>query len=200
VVALDGERPSVRAGTPRRDCESTWTVAMEDDLDQQTIAVNANWPVLPRQPSTLSPANAAYAAEVSTYLAGRGLPGVPVHVDQIIRVDLDGDGTDEVLVSARHPDLDTSIGAKAGFYSIVLLRQVVGAAVETTALFEDLHLEADVETPTMSTGEVMSFGDLNGDDIMEIAIDTSYWEGGGVKVFDVASGTPEQVLTTDCGS
>jgi len=121
-------------------------------------------------------------------------------VEQIVRVDLDGDGTDEVLVAARHPDTATSIGAEAGFYSVVLLRRVVGAGVETTVLFEDIHLEADVDFPSMQTGQVMAVGDLNGDGTMEVALQWQYFEGGGVDIFDVASGSPQKVLTTACGS
>jgi hypothetical protein len=204
VVALDGPRPDVRAGTVMRDCEpaQTWTVALDPAIDwgDQTLAVDADWPLLPRLPTTLSATIPDYADAVSAYLADNGLPDVPVLVEQVIRVDLDGDGTDEVLVTARHPDAGTSLGAQAGHHSVVLLRRVVGAGVETTALFQDLHLQPDVDYPSMLTGRVMAVGDLNGDGTMEVAIEWHYFEGSGVDIIDLATGTPQKVLTTGCGS
>jgi len=204
VVALDGPRPSVRAGSVVRDCEpaQTWTVMLNPAIDwgQQTLAVDAEWPLLPRPVTTMSTTIAEYEEAVRALLADRGLADVPLLVEQIVRVDLDGDGTDEVLVAARHPDTATSIGAEAGFYSVVLLRRVVGAGVETTVLFEDIHLEADVDFPSMQTGQVMAVGDLNGDGTMEVALQWQYFEGGGVDIFDAASGSPQKVLTTACGS
>jgi hypothetical protein len=82
----------------------------------------------------------------------------------------------------------------------VLLRRVVGAGVETTALFQDLHLQPDVDYPSMLTGRVMAVGDLNGDGTMEVAIEWHYFEGSGVDIIDLATGTPQKVLTTGCGS
>jgi hypothetical protein len=35
---------------------------------------------------------------------------------------------------------------------------------------------------------------------MEVAVQWQYFEGGGVDIVDVASGTPQKVLTTGCGS
>lgn len=204
LATLDGPRPDVRAGPVVRDCEpaQTWRVALDPAIawGEQTLAVNADWPIEPRFPTTLSTTIPDYDEAVRAYLAEHGLPGVPVLVEQVIRVDLDGDGTEEVLVSARHPDAGTTIGASAGFHSVVLLRRVVGAGVETTALFEDLHPEPDHEFPSMLTGQVMAVGDLNGDGTMEIAITWQYYEGGGVDIIDIATGAPQKVLTTSCGS
>ncbi|MFM2072248.1 MAG: hypothetical protein RLZZ623_2511, partial [Actinomycetota bacterium] len=204
VVSLDGSVSTARSGTVVSDCEpiQTWTISLDPALDssQGTLAVDASWSVLPRRATELSNTIPDYAGAVSAYLADQGLPDVPVLVDQIIRVDLDGDGTDEVLISARHPEASSAVGAAQGFYSVVLLRRVVGSNVETTALFEDLHTAADNDLPSMRTGQVMAVGDLNGDGTMEVAVQWQYFEGGGVDILDVSSGAPQKVLTTGCGS
>ena len=204
VTSLDGPRPAVISGPPVRDCgpAQSWTVSLEPVVDwgAETLAVNATWPLTPRPLTVLSPTIPDYQQVIVDYLARRGIVDVPVQVDQVIRVDLDGDGVDEVLVSAHHPEATNLIGAQAGFFSVVLLRRVDGGAVDTVGLFEDLHLVADTVSSSMLIGDVSGVGDLNGDGIMEIATKWRYFEGAGVDIFDVAPGAPVKVLGTTCGS
>lgn len=171
VTSLDGQQLPVVSGGPVRDCEplGTWTVSLEPVIDwgADTLAVDGSWPLLPRPITVLSPTIPDYQRAVVEYLQQRSLSDVPVTVDQVIRTDLDGDGVDEVVVAAHHPDADNGVGAEAGYFSVVLLRRVVDGGVDTVALFEDLHTVADTDFPTMLFGNVSAIGDLNGDNTME---------------------------------
>ncbi len=204
VASLDGPQPSVFAGTPMRDCEplGTWTTSLEPVVDggADTVAVDGIWPLLPRPVAVLSPTIPDYQRAVVEYLQQRGLTDVPVVVDQVIRTDLDGDGVDEVIVAAHHPDATTGLPAQAGYFSVVLLRRVVNGGVDTSALFEDLHAVADTDYPTMGIGNVSVIADLNGDGAMEIAINSSYFESGVTNVYDTTSNVPKKVLSAGCGS
>jgi hypothetical protein len=204
VASLDGPQPSVFAGTPIRDCETlgTWTTSLEPIVDggADTVAVDGTWPLLPRPVTLLSPTIPDYQRAVVEYLRQRGLTDVPVAVDQVIRTDLDGDGVDEVIVAAHHPDAMTGIGAQAGYFSVVLLRRVEDGGVDTIALFEDLHAVSDTDYPMMGIGNVSLIADLNGDGAMEIAINSSYFESGGTDVYEMMSNVPKRVLSVGCGS
>lgn len=204
VVGLDGARPSIHAGAIGRDCEpaETWTVALNPapERTQQTIAVNGDWPLLPRPVTNLSESSADYEGAVREYLAGRGLDNVPVSIHQVLRADIDADGTEETLITAVHPQPLQGLGAPAGFFSVVLLQRRVGSGMETLALFEDLHPQADDTFPSWEIDRVQAIGDLNGDGVMEVALAWNYYEGGGTNILDMASGSPQKVLSTSCGS
>ncbi|MFM8528865.1 MAG: hypothetical protein ACKOD2_04160 [Ilumatobacteraceae bacterium] len=204
VATLDGPQPSVVAGIPIRECEphGTWTTSLEPAIDwnADTVAVNGTWPLIPRPVTVLSPTIPDYQRAVVEYLEQRGLSNVPVSVEQVIRTDLDGDGIDEVLVAAQHPDTNTAVGAQAGYFSVVLLRRVVTGGVDTIAVFEDLHTVADTDFPTMLVGKVSAIADLNGDNTMEIAIKWRYYEGNGTDVYETTTNSVDKVLGTGCGS
>lgn len=204
VASLVGPLPPVVAGAPVRDCEplGTWTTSLEPVIDwgADAVAVDGSWPLIPRPVTVLSPTIPDYQRAVVEYLEQRGLSDVPVAVDQVIRADLDGDGVDEVVVAARHPDATNGIGAQAGYFSVVLLRRVVAGGVETTAVFEDLHPVADTDFPTMVLGSVSVIADLNGDAAMEVAIKLRHYEGIGTDVYELTSGTPNKVLSAGCGA
>jgi len=204
VASLDGPLPSAVSGNPIRDCEParTWTTSLEPAVDggADTVAVDGTWPLMPRPVTVLSPTIPDYERAVVEYLQQRGIADVPVAVDQVIRTDLDGDGVDEVIVAAHHPDATTGLPAQAGYFGVVLLRRVVNGGVDTTALFESLHAVADTDYPMMGIGNVSVIADLNGDGTMEIGVNSSYFESGGTDLYDTTSTIPKRVLSVGCGS
>jgi hypothetical protein len=67
-------------------------------------------------------------------LKSKGIDQPKVKIDNIIRVDLDGDGEEEVLISGTNyfeKDEGAPMRSPAGSYSMVLLRRVVAGKVET---------------------------------------------------------------------
>lgn len=70
-----------------------------------------------------------------------------VKIDNIVRVDLDGDGEEEVLISATNyfsKDDRVPMRSPAGSYSMVLLRRVVSGKVETQLVEAEFHPKAYV--------------------------------------------------------
>jgi hypothetical protein len=203
VVDLDGAERTAVSGSIVADCEigGTWTVEFDPPIeyDEPVVAVDGEWPVIPRPVDVLDPTIPDYTAAVRAFLDERGLRTAPVNVTQVVRADLDGDGTAEVLVVASNLP-PSGLGARAGDYTIVLLRRVAGSGVDTTVLFEDLHETADTELPSWASASLFGIADLNGDGVMEVVLDTGYYEGGGHEVYDLVSGAPEKVLTGGCGA
>ena len=68
-------------------------------------------------------------------------------IDNILRVDLDGDGEEEVLISAANYFAKADrvpMRSPAGSYSMVLLRRVVAGKVETQLVAGEFHPKAYV--------------------------------------------------------
>ena len=81
-----------------------------------------------------------------------------------MRTDLDGDGTDEVLIVAEHAEADTSLPPRAAWYNLVLVRVVDGDGVRTHVLAEDVYTQDDPESyPTFGRYRISAIADLNGD-------------------------------------
>ena len=71
-----------------------------------------------------------------------------MEISQILRVDIEGDGTDEALVSASHFADPTGHGVADGDYSLVIMRKVMGDTVETIPILADYyHQDLEIYFP-----------------------------------------------------
>jgi len=61
------------------------------------IALNAPWNALPRKPQIADPTQQVYVDAVRDFLKDRRISDPEVKITRILRVDLDGDGEEEVL-------------------------------------------------------------------------------------------------------
>ena len=66
------------------------------------IAIAAPWNALPRKPKVTDPTQKAYVDAVRDFLETKEIEQPKVKIDNILRVDLDGDGEEEVLISATN--------------------------------------------------------------------------------------------------
>jgi hypothetical protein len=161
------------------------------------VAVSAPWSLQPHLFEVLTD-DGTYAGFASELLASRGLDVSDPAIKQLIRTDLEGDGVNEVLVVAE--DVTPGYLLETGDYSLAFMRRVVEGEVQTAILGETVVLD---EGDTF--GGVYTYGgvaDLNGDGKMEIILDTAYWEGFSVLVFEYVNDDlgPSMVLQTGCGS
>lgn len=174
----------------------------DSQLDIGAIAVGGDWNTMPRQPKMLSPGQQVYRDAAATWLKENSLADPVIELEQVVRVDLEDDGVDEVLLTANYRTprpVENMFGAMVGDYSFVLLRRLKEGKVETLELAADIHADA-------RPGDINYFYrlaailDLNGDGVMEIVVENGYYEGGGVGVFTVEGGEPELILHEGCGA
>ncbi|MBR5346249.1 MAG: hypothetical protein IK129_01240, partial [Deltaproteobacteria bacterium] len=66
------------------------------------LTIIGDFDAMPRKAQVLPPDNPIYRKIVAAWLTERGLPGAEPKITQIIRVDLDGNGKDEVLIAAQN--------------------------------------------------------------------------------------------------
>ena len=173
------------------------------------LSIRCSWDPLPRKAAALSTRNAVYQKAVEQYLAARGERAKP-QIAQIFKIDLEGDGVDEVVISAmRLKNAQWSAGnepqhsgmvfrAEPGDYSLVLLRKIVAGKVrEIPVCGFFAGKNKDGRPPTMH--KVIGFADLDGDGVLEILTDSSYYEGFWFGVHAVQKDKVREVLGNGFG-
>ena len=129
----------------------------------------------------------------------KGIADPKVRLTQVIRVDLEGDGSEEVLVCATHYAKGLSPKASPGDYSLVFLRRVVKGKVVQQIVAGDFFPKA-VEFGAPGEYRVGAVLDLNGDGIMEIVLFGRYYEGDWVEAHRVAGEQVVKVFSSGCGA
>ena len=110
-------------------------IAPAPDNTAGAFAVGGEWNALPRLPRVESVSQRVYVDAVAAFLKGKRIPTPEVRITQVMRVDLEGDGTDEVLVSATNAEPHRIFfEPRRGDYSLVILRKLAGDTVATIEL------------------------------------------------------------------
>lgn len=137
---------------------------------------------LPRPVTIIKGNPAIYRQAVQEFLRS-AIPNSPVTLDRVIRVDLEGDGTDEVLIAAHYFARGKTDGAlptrgKPGWYSLVLLRKIEGGQVKTSVIAEDIYPTAGkLEERVITFFTVTAVFDVDGDGKYELLLNDRYYEG-----------------------
>ncbi len=158
---------------------------------------------MPRPMRAIRDDDGRFAEMVRRFLEGRGLRGAECRMKKLVAVDLDGDGTDEHIISAedfKGEGLAPKWG-KAGAYSVILLERTVNGRSTVTPLVADLcagdREPAEGALPRSQT--IKMCADVNGDGRMEVIIASDYYEGGEYIVFTVDDGGVAKVLDQGMG-
>ena len=170
-----------------------------DDWPNYPIAVAASWDVVPHPVDVLPNDSQTYKDAISELLAQRGITDPDPTLRQVIRTDLEGDGVDEILITAGHDGDFSSVAG--GDYSIAILRKVVLGEVQT-AILGFHEVPASESGPFLIVYRIAAVADLNGDGRMEIATNDFYYEGAGSIVYDYINDDlgPWEVLNVGCGA
>ena len=154
---------------------------------------------LPRVVRSQSTTQPVYINAVAAVLKDNGIANPTVRITQLLRVDLDGDGVTEVVLTASSYVNGVGPSAQAGDYSLVLLRKVINGQVQTTLLEGDFYTDA-AEFAAPNDFNVTAIADLNGDGNMEIAVHGEYYEGAWTSIYEVKGSTVKEVLVEGCGA
>ncbi|MDQ3199797.1 MAG: hypothetical protein M3Q46_11555, partial [Verrucomicrobiota bacterium] len=118
------------------------------------------------------------------------------------RADLDGDGEEEVLISATNYQAeDESAGteSRAGDYSFVLLRQVRAGKVETRLIDGEFY-KKDKTFNAPNVHRVAAILDLDGDGKMELVLTSNYYEGGTTTIYRYTPSATKELVAVSCGA
>ena len=188
-------------------CSDVLTVSLSPKPEKGVIAIAAPWNALPREPKVIDPTQKVYLDAVRDFLKTKGIEQPKVKIESILRVDLDGDGEDEALISATNyfsKDNHLPMRSPAGSYSMVLLRRMVADKVETQLVEGEFHPKAYVRKgdsfDAPNAYKVIATLDLDGDGKMEIVVGSSYYEGEEITIYRCDPKKVEALLSVSCGA
>ena len=162
------------------------------------IGSTSKWNPVPRIPKAIDVNNATYKTVVTTFLRRKGIIRPVVRIKEAFRVDLEGDGVEEVILSATYYKNGLTSQAAVGDYSFVIVRKAVGKVVTDHLLEGDFILKkVDFGAPTEN--HVSAIADLNGDGKMEIVLNGSYYEGDFASAFEMKNGKPVKIKEFEIG-
>lgn len=182
-------------------CQDFYRINLE--LNQEAgvaIGSNGGWSPVPRVPQAIPIGNQTYRAAVANFLKKKGIVKPTVKITQIYRIDLEGDGSEEVIIAATFYKNGLSSNAKVGDYSFVMVRKAVGGMVAEYLLAGDF-IKKNIDFGAPSQHEISALADLNGDGRMEIVLYGQYYEGEFASAFEMKAGKPAEIkeFSIGCG-
>jgi len=216
VYGLTKQVGQITAGKPKsveEPCPDTLTVSLSSKPKDGVIGLAATWNALPRKPIIADTTQSVYADAVRDFLKSHGINDPKVRITRILRVDLEGDGEAEVLISATNyftgdksnvhpaaPFSEAPIHApQGGSYSIVILRRVIEGNVQTKLVAGEVYAKPD-ESVAPNVYNLAAVLDLNGDGKLEVIVHSFYYEGGQTTIYRCEPDKIEPVLSVECGA
>ena len=179
-------------------CADFWFAETESEIKEGIAIQSPTWNVMPRQPRAINADDTTYTKIVRNILISKGIKNPEVNITQGYKIDLDGDGTDEVVIAANRFENGVTPSASAGDYSFLLIRKIVNGKVQNIMFGEEYYPKAK-ESAIPSDSHISAIADLNGDGIMELVLYGGYYEGSGSSVVEIRGNKAVTVLDCACG-
>ncbi len=163
------------------------------------VLVSGKTPTVPRPVKVLGNSSKTYSDAVSAWLKTQGISSLGQGITKIVSADLDGDGTQEVLIEASsrpHVGQEGMHDGKVGDYSVVLIRALSNGKVKTMPLQFDRFTKED---SLLYEDLLLAIADLDDDGRMEVVISSDYYEGQSAMLFGFKNGKLTKLIETGAG-
>ena len=201
----DAKIKEVAGGAPINEvpCESFYDVQLDESARSKggvAFGSQLSWNPVPHPIAELSANSSVYKPIITEILASKGLPKSTPKATKILQTDLDGDGKNEVIISATSFKKGVTPMGDIGDYSFILLRKVTNGKAENFILSGDFVKKSE-NAGAPAEYEISSISDLNGDGKMEIVVFAHYYEGSWVEVYELNNkgATSVEQLKANCG-
>jgi hypothetical protein len=198
IFLADGEEESAPrpGGAPKPiegPCGDSQEVPFTPDLPDGSIAVSGER--AKRVATESVPLNSRfYVSAFRSLLDRRGVRS-PVRIEQLLRVDLDGDGRQEVLASLYGVKEEGPVSHTGDYAAIVLRRVDEHNRVSTQVVDFESHPRKDGVTH-MTIGPLVS---LKGDGEVQVLIRGRFTKGMYSHLYELRKGKLVRVLECTCG-
>ncbi len=102
LTKLVGQITAAKPTSVEEPCPDTLMVSLSSKPKDGVIGLAAPWNALPRKPIIADTTQPVYVDAVCDFLKSHGIAGPKVRITRILRIDLEGDGEDEVLINATN--------------------------------------------------------------------------------------------------
>ncbi len=203
LFGLNGAGPSVTSDKGQiDDVPQSYYAHLREKVrgENAMLAIsNAGPGAQPRLPRAQNLNQETYQRAVAALLRAQGLNVTRAKLTQLMRVDLNGDGIEEVLMTAQsRPDYGHTSEARKGDYSLLALRYVDHGVVKTAVLDSSISTK-NVAFSAPGYCELMCCVDVDGDGKMEIVTNNGYYEGNGFEVWKFDGKKLESVINAGWG-
>ena len=146
-----------------------------------------------------SPQNEVYKNLMTLEISSRGVELDQARLDQLIRVDLNGDGVDEMLITSHSQEnFGGRIPGPTNDYSLFCVRYLTASGVNTDIIsFNSCLRSESLHEPAKFVIE--SILDINGDGMMEFILSATSFETTWVRVYSFNGEKIECVVSTMWG-
>ncbi len=185
------------------DCYGEWRTQTSSKAEAGIAIASPSWNVMPRLPRAVDLKDTTYLRIVRDILRKEGIKKPDVKISQAYKIDLDGDGKDEVVIAANRYGQGLSelsgIGnvTSAGDYSLVFVRKIVGEKARNIFIVKAVWLTAN-EAGLPRRNHISAIADLNGDGVMDIVGYNAYHEGSSSYVTELKRNKATGVLECSC--
>jgi len=198
-----GQITAAKPTSAEEPCPDTLMVAVSSKPKDGVIGLAAQWNALPRKPVIVNTTQPVYVNAVRDFLKSHGIGDPKVRITRILRIDLEGDGEEEVLINATNyfeKGEEAPIHSpRRGSYSIIMLRRVAAGKVQTQLVAGELYSKADASNAP-NIYKIAAILDLNGDGKLDVVVDSFYYEGGETTIYRCEPEKIEAVLSVACGA
>jgi hypothetical protein len=198
----EGEMKIAKPEASMDVCEDFFPIEMEDEaVTGVALGDGYKWDPMPRAPKAIDLNSAVYKKIVADVLKTKKIAKTTIKLMQAVRIDLEGDGKEEVLITATFYDSGAiTPTAKRGNYSFVMIRRIIGKTVQNTVIDGEFYTK-NIEFGAPYEYEISAIADLNGDGKMEIVLHGAYYEGSSSWVYEMKNGrlTEVKALSVGCG-
>lgn len=165
-----------------------YTVGTETTVAEAgMVAVAQGWPILQRDIQEITADNELYRQVILDWLAAEGVAEPELGALRVLRVDLEGDGVNEIFLSATRLD-ESQHTTQAGDYSLILMRRTVGNEVLTVPITGEIYSSPEPEITYPRTYSLANFLDLNRDGVLEVIVEIAGWEKAGAIIYQIDEG------------
>jgi hypothetical protein len=185
------------------DCPEEWLIEGAAQTNEGVAIGSPTWEVMPRHPRPIDTKDTTYLNVIGDILKRAGMKKPDVKISEGYKIDLDGDGKEEVVIVASRflrgvSELSgVSHGSSPGDYALVLVRKIVDDKVQNIFIIKDIRLNEN-EGPLSRGYHISAIADLNGDGTMEIALHSAYHEGSATDIIEIKGTKWLSVLQCAC--